>query len=149
MRGRASNPRKPRDVRRRTFARGFTLIELMIVVAVIAILAAIAYPSYQDYVRKARRAQAKADLLEYAQMAERHHTVNNSYATFALPVDQSPRETGSTAWYGLAFEADPTQSTFRIVATANGNQQRDRCGSLSLDQAGRKGNSSGSLAECW
>jgi len=134
---------------RGSVARGFTLIELMIVVAVIAILAAIAYPSYQDYVRKARRAQAKADLLEYAQRAERHHTVNNSYESFVLPADQSPREAGSTAWYGLAFEENPTQSTFKIVATANGDQQKDRCGDLSLDHAGRKGNSEGSLAECW
>ena len=44
-------------------AGGFTLIELMIVVAVLAILAAIAFPSYQEHVRKARRAQAKADLV--------------------------------------------------------------------------------------
>ncbi|MDW7601742.1 prepilin-type N-terminal cleavage/methylation domain-containing protein, partial [Stenotrophomonas maltophilia] len=56
-------------------ARGFTLIELMIVVAVVAILAAIAYPSYSEHVRKSRRAQAKADLVEYAQLAERFHTV--------------------------------------------------------------------------
>ncbi|MCD9029784.1 type IV pilin protein [Luteimonas sp. BDR2-5] len=130
-------------------AAGFTLIELMIVVAIVAILAAIAYPSYQEHVRKSRRAQAKADLLEYAQMAERHHTVNNSYESFVLPSDQSPREDGSTAWYGLDFDEDPTQSTFKIVATPNGDQERDRCGDLSLDQAGRKGNSKGNLAECW
>ena len=52
-------------------APGFTLIELMIVVAVVAILVAIAYPSYQEQIRKSRRAQAKADLVEYAGLAER------------------------------------------------------------------------------
>ena len=56
-------------------AKGFTLIELMIVVAVVAILATIAMPSYQEHVRKSRRAQAKADLVELAQQLERHHTV--------------------------------------------------------------------------
>ena len=61
-----------------TQARGFTLIELMIVIAVIAVLTALAYPAYQDQVRKSRRAQAKADLVEYAQGAERYFTANNS-----------------------------------------------------------------------
>jgi type IV pilus assembly protein PilE len=50
---------------RRQRVLGFTLIELMIVVAVVAVLAAIALPSYNDALRKSRRAQAKADLVEY------------------------------------------------------------------------------------
>ena len=79
----------------RSAAAGFTLIELMIVVAVVAILAAIAVPSYQEQVRKSRRAQAKADLVEYAQMAERFFTVNNTYVGFTLPTTQSPREGGT------------------------------------------------------
>ncbi len=137
----------PRSLRRMS---GFTLIELMIVVAVIAILAAIAFPSYQEYVRKARRAQAKADLVEYAQLAERYHTVNNTYAGFGLPggVNQSPRE-GGTAQYTLALNPAATQSTFTIVATAVNGQLQDRCGNLSIDQAGRKTNSKGNLADCW
>ena len=69
---------------------GFTLIELMIVVAVVAILASIAVPAYQEQIRKSRRAQAKADMVEYAQMAERYFTVNNTYVGFTLPTSQSP-----------------------------------------------------------
>ncbi len=84
--------------RRRT-ATGFTLIELMITVAVVAILAAIALPSYQAYVRKANRAQAKADLVELAQMLERRHTVENTYAGMTLPFSQSPRD--GTARYAF------------------------------------------------
>lgn len=131
-------------------ARGFTLIELMIVVAVVAILASIAYPSYQEYVRKARRAQAKADLLEYAQLAERFHTVNNTYVNFTLPNSpntQSPRE-GGTAYYKLAL-SEQTQATFKITATAQGPQSSDKCGNLSINQAGVKGNTAGTLASCW
>lgn len=127
---------------------GFTLIELMIVVAVIAILAAVAYPSYQEQIRKSRRAQAKADLVEYMQLAERYHTVNNSYVDFDLPADQSPREAGAVARYELHVE-DATQSTITIVAIAQDPQTADRCGDLSLNQAGVKSNSKGELADCW
>ncbi len=134
----------------RAASRGFTLIELMIVVAVIAILAAIAYPSYQEYVRKARRAQAKADIVEYMQLAERYHTVNNSYVGFALTANQqrSPRE-GGTAWYTIAINPAATANAITLVATAQSAQTKDRCGNLSLNQAGVKANSKGSLAECW
>lgn len=128
--------------------RGFTLIELMIVVAVIAILAAIAYPNYTEHVRKTRRGQAKADLVEYAQLAERYHTVNNTYVGFALPAAVSPRE-GGTASYTLQLQPAATQSTFTISATAANGQLKDKCGNLAIDQAGRKSNSKGSLAECW
>ena len=128
---------------------GFTLIELMIVVAVVAILAAIAYPSYQEYVRKARRAQAKADLVEYAQLAERFHTVNNTYAGFNLPAIKSPRENGAPQHYSLGFNPVSTASSFKIEAIPQNAQANDRCGTLSINQAGVKTHSTGSYAECW
>ncbi len=126
--------------------RGFTLIELMVVVAVVAILAAIAYPSYQDQVRKSRRGQAKADLVEYAQLAERFHTVNNTYVGFTAPT-QSPRQ--GTAFYGIAVSG-LTQSAFNLVATpvAGGPQATDRCGTLRINQAGVKSHSAGTVDEC-
>ena len=61
---------------------GFTLIELMIVVAVVAILAGIAYPSYQSAVRKGKRAQGRTAILELLQQQERYMTQNNSYLVF-------------------------------------------------------------------
>lgn len=133
--------------------RGFTLIELMVVVAVVAILAAVAYPSYQDSIRKSRRAQAKADLVEYAALAERFRTVNNTYltagaTTFTLPSAKSPREATAPTHYTLALSAQ-TDNAFTITATAQGDQVNDRCGNLSLDQAGRKTPAAGALADCW
>lgn len=129
-------------------ATGFTLIELMIVVAVVAILASIAVPAYQEQIRKSRRAQAKADLVEYAQMAERRFTVDNTYENFDVPTAQSPREDGATARYNLA--AVTTANTFTITATAVGPQAEDRCGDLSISNTGLKTESgSAELAECW
>lgn len=134
----------------RTQVRGFTLIELMIVVAVIAVLAAIAIPNYSEYVRKSHRAQAKVDLAEYMQLAERYHTVNNTYVGFALldTQKQTPRD-GGTAWYTLAISPAAGANTITIVATASGNQTADKCGNLSLNQAGQKTASKSTVANCW
>ncbi|WP_320158968.1 type IV pilin protein [Marinobacter litoralis] len=60
-------------------SQGFTLIELMIVVAIIGIIAAIAYPSYQEYVERTRRGDAKAVLMQFASAMERFYTQNNTY----------------------------------------------------------------------
>jgi type IV pilus assembly protein PilE len=130
-------------------ARGFTLIELMIVVAVVAIIAAIAIPNYNEAVRKSRRGQAKADIAEYAQMAERFHTINNTYVGFGLPFPVSPRE-GGTARYTLAIDPQ-TQNTFTITATvaAGGGQDQDECGNLGISSTGAKTHSKGTLVRCW
>ncbi len=132
---------------------GFTLIELMITVAVVAILATIALPSYNEYVRKARRAQAKADITEYMQLAERFHTVNNTYVGFALPATWSPREAASAgvAQYSLAINPAATANAITITAVprAGSGQAADRCGSLGINQASVKTNTRSTLAECW
>ena len=133
---------------------GFTLVELMIVVAIVAILAAIAYPSYQEQVRKSRRAQAKADLVELVQLAERYRTVHGGYTGFSPesmtpPFTQSPR-TG-TAYYTLTT-AVGSATTFTITAAPNttGGQNKDRCGTLTINQANVKTESgAATYAQCW
>jgi type IV pilus assembly protein PilE len=128
---------------------GFTLIELMIAVAVVAILASIAYPSYQEQIRKSRRAQAKADLVEYMQGAERFFTVNNTYEGYNVPKDQSPREDGATARYTIAATTQ-TANELVLTATAVGSQAEDRCGDLSVSNTGLKTESgSADLDACW
>ncbi|KRG43358.1 hypothetical protein ARC20_09930 [Stenotrophomonas panacihumi] len=135
-------------IRNRRRAAGFTLIELMIVVAIIAIIAAIAYPSFADQVRKSRRGQAKADLLELAQLAERSRTVHNTYAEFDLPFAQSPRE--GTAHYTIQWVGDPDASTFELEAVPQGSQDKDPCGTMSINQANQKTPSAADVTpSCW
>lgn len=127
--------------------RGFTLIELMIVIAIIAILSAIAYPAYQRYVLRTYRAQAKADLVEYAGLAERYHTANNTYSDFALPTTVSPRD-ASTSRYTLSL-SDTSSSAFTITAAPGSVQSNDSCGTLTINQASVKKASGDTVANCW
>lgn len=128
--------------------QGFTLIEMMIVVALMGILAAIAYPSYQDSVRKTRRADAKAVLAELAQFMERTYTENNSFKPGgnnpALPHLESPID-GSQKHYDLSISAS-TSTSFTLQATPKGPQAGD--GVLTLSSTGAKwwdANNSGSV----
>lgn len=66
----------------RARSRGFTLVEVMIVVAVIGILASIAYPSYQTQVAKGKRGEGRAALTQMLQDQERFFTQNNTYRAF-------------------------------------------------------------------
>jgi len=131
--------------------KGFTLIELMIVVAVVAILAAIALPAYQEQVRKSRRAQARSDLAEIVQGLERSFTVNRSYdsSVYSLPFNHSPREAAGSGFYTLSFSTQ-TATTYKVQAApvAGTGQANDRCGTLSIDNFGNKSHSVGSDGDC-
>lgn len=133
--------------------QGFTLVELMIVVAIVAILAAIAYPSYQQYVRKSRRADAKAVLVEAAQFMERSYTEKNfSYASVTLPptLKKSPQD-GERKYYTIDFDGTPTANTFTLIAKPEGDQAKDRCDALTLTHTGEKGTEATGMTadECW
>lgn len=123
---------------------GFTLIELMIVVAIVALLAAIAYPSYQRYVEKARRADGLAALHEAAQRLERCYTQNNTYV--GCPV----AGTSPDGFYAIAATAQ-TATAFTLTATPQNAQAGDtRCGTYTLQSTGARA-ASGSLGTdlCW
>src|ERR1044071_4044300 len=78
---RSDNRDMHHDPTRSPAERGFTLIELMIVVAVMAVIALVAVPSYQDTVRKSRRADAMVGLTRLQQLQERYRGQNPAYAS--------------------------------------------------------------------
>lgn len=134
---------------------GFTLIELMIVVAIIGIIAAVAYPSYQEYVRNAKRADAETALMELAHFMERYYTANGRYVDGDgdepdLPFSQAPRD-GGTKTYDIALvEASTSATAYVLQAVPTGSMANDKCGTLTLANTGAKGQKTGmTLAECW
>lgn len=128
---------------------GFTLIEVMIVLAIVGILSAIAYPSYQSHIVSTRRSTATGCLSEVAQQMERRFTASLSYnSTTTLPIANCT--TDLTGFYALSFSTgEPNASTYKIQAIPQGAQTRDVCGTLTLDQKGVKGVGGSTLKNCW
>ena len=142
-------PGGARSSGRRAGLAGFTLIELMIVVALIALLTSIVLPSYQSSVRKARRADARSALTVVAQLMERRNTERNSYAGATLgtgATDLYPATT-ENKHYTLAL-SNLAASTFTITATPEGKQSLDPCGAYTLTHAGIRG-AALAVDQCW
>ena len=123
--------------------KGFTLIELMIIVVVIGVLATIALPAYQDYVENAKRSDGQRALLDTAQTLERCFSANGSYTgCVTLPIESEE------GYYQIdAGESTISATAFTLVAKPQGRQANDDCGDISLTQAGVKG-ADGS-GDCW
>ena len=139
---------------------GFTLIEVMIVVAIVGILSAIAYPSYAEYIRRGHRADARAGLLQAQQWLERASTATGVYPVSGSAPDYALPSTltwagDTTKRYTIGFQGAPTTATFTLVATrkAGGPQATDRCGDFTLTNTGIRNivnYAAGTTAtECW
>jgi type IV pilus assembly protein PilE len=142
--------------------KGFTLIELMIVIAIIGIIAAIAIPAYGDYIKRARRNEAKALIMEMAQWMERKYSSDNCYSAMVsgacstgaptLPYTQSPKQGDSMYTITVAMGAASPQTTYILTATptAGSPMDNDECSLFTLSQDGRRSGQSPTLySKCW
>ena len=125
---------------------GFTLIELMIVMAVMGILLATAVPSYQKYTLRVHRTEAIRLLLQAAMCQERVYASYGSYDTNRCQPGSEYEK------YQVSYNPPDTQSgTYLAMATPSGAQIADPCGSLSLDQNGARKISGVNISttKCW
>lgn len=144
-------------MKRKTNRKGFTLVELMVVVGIVAILVALALPSYTRYVRKANRGEAQQLLLNWANNQEIWRANDTDYASSADL--NAPTHTRYTFFVrttasdppvaGDCVDVNPTATEYALVACAQGDQVNDEergdpCTRLSINQANAK-----SPAACW
>ena len=131
--------------------RGFTLIELMIVLAVAALLSTIAYPSYVAQVAKGRRSDGKQAVVELAQKLERFYSERGTYAGAALGSSGIYPAVSSGGYYALTITTQ-TVDGFAIAATPQGVQVGDVCAALGYSQLGEQTVSTSATlpaAKCW
>lgn len=138
-------------------SRGFTLIELMVVLVVVGILAAIAVPQYSAHVARTNRAEAKAALMGAAQWMEQRFSANGTYCSTAAdcstnPLPTSMRKVPATGdeIYALTV-TNLADATYTLTATpaSTGKMSADACGAFTLNQLGQRGQGGLDEASCW
>lgn len=143
---------------------GFSLVEIMVVLAIVGILASIAYPGYASYIARSRRIEGQMALLDILQQQERFYSLHNTYVAFSAdstdPAAQrfkwwSGGEASGSA-YEMRGEACPDRDITECieVKAVPGTERVDvkfrdaECGTLSLNSIGQRRPSGGSL-RCW
>ena len=134
--------------------QGFTLIEVVVVVAIVGILSAIAYPSYTEYIARGHRAEARANLLQAAQWMERAATANGTYPTASSAASAIAALEAQLKMDRYGIKVDSANgSSYTLTATPKGAQVGDKCGNYTLNQAGLRGakdETTGDIVgDCW
>jgi len=139
--------------------QGFTLIELIIVIAIVGILTSIALPMYRDYVIRANRTEAKAALAAVALAQERFYSANNTYTSNIASLGSMTvvKSTGETdgGYYSISIALQSSGNAYTLSATpqAKAGQASDNCKILTLTNTGLKNvsgaNSGYTAANCW
>jgi type IV pilus assembly protein PilE len=129
--------------------KGFSLVELLVVIGILAILAAIAVPAYSLYRQRANRSEARTTLLEASQALERYAVRNNGYtgATIGNDVINTIRLDSPHRLYQLRWQNDviPTATTYTLQAVGLGAQAGDvDCNLMTINHLGVR-----TPAACW
>ena len=127
---------------------GFTLIELMIVIAILSIIVAVGYPSYMEHVKKSRRDEGMGQLLELADRMERAYSDRGTYPTNISEVYVATTDGG---FYTLSIvSANNISFTVNAAPTSLGQQDADKCETFTLTSLGEK-SITGSVpnSQCW
>lgn len=135
-------------------SNGFTLIEVMIVVAILGILAGIAYPSYMESVRKSNRSDAKVGLSDVAQRLQRCFTAYSAYNNANCGAATAYNNGASTAtpegFYSITAAINATTFTLTARPVAGTTQANDaKCTAFTLSHTGARGASGSDADNCW